>query len=179
MIRRDFILAGAGFALGGRSRSIEAKPPTLPSINSEKNAIGALIGHNIRGEEVTLDRYRGLPCLISFFTVECIPCTNDLKLMREFFGANRNKGFVNIGVNLDVDFVSLAEYVNLVEKIIPREQQFPIVWRNASGHHDNFGNIVSNPTHFVLDSSHRVRRRRDGVFKAADWDDLWTEISGL
>lgn len=110
-----------------------------------------LKGVDVAGKAINLDDYSGKAVLVSFFTAECIPCTNDLRLMREFFGANKSRGYVNIAVNMDVDRASIVEYVDLIRKTIPVEQHFPIAWRNAKGHSDNFGVIASQPTHFVLD----------------------------
>lgn len=135
-----------------------------------------LSGVDVAGRPIELRHFKGKACLISFFTVECIPCTNDLRLMREFYGANRARNYVNIGVNLDRRREVLAEYVDLLDKTIPAAQHFPIAWRGAKGHKDNFGAMISQPTHFVLDSEHRLVTRRNGIFKPDDWDELWTNL---
>lgn len=146
-----------------------AKPAALPSKLSLK-------GVDVAGKVINLDDYLGKACLVSFFTAECIPCTNDLRLMREFFGANKSRGYINIAVNMDVDRASLVAYMDVLKKTIPVEQHFPIVWRNAKEHSDNFGVITSQPTHIVLDKEHKLVSRRDGIFKPGDWDDLWSNL---
>ncbi|MES2019338.1 MAG: redoxin domain-containing protein [Pseudomonadota bacterium] len=156
----------------------------LPAtVFAEKKAAAAaplmpyvLKGGDVDGKPINLQDYRGKACLVSFFTAECIPCTNDLRLMREFYGANKKRNYVNIGVNVDTVREELALYVDLLKKTIPTDQHFPIVWRNAKGHSDNFGDIRSKPTHFVLDKEHKLVLRRDGIFKPTDWDDLWTNL---
>ncbi|MES3020059.1 MAG: TlpA disulfide reductase family protein [Pseudomonadota bacterium] len=151
----------------------------LPSIGAaQKGAPTAyrLKGVDVDGKPINLEDYKGKACLISFFTAECIPCTNDLRLMREFYGDNHARNYVNIGVNMDVRKDSLAEYVDLIKKTIPAKQHFPIAWRNAKGHTDNFGKITSEPTHFVLNKEHKLVTRRNGIFKPDDWDNLWTAL---
>ena len=169
MKRRDFLqtvsAAAAGLVLPGQSKAAAA--PTAPFV---------LKGVDVTGKAINLQDYAGKACLVSFFTAECIPCTNDLRLMREFYGANKTRNYVNIGVNMDVDKAALADYIDLLKKTIPAAQHFPIAWRNAKGHSDNFGAISSQPTHFVLDKAHKLVLRRNGIFKPSDWDDLWTNL---
>jgi len=178
--KRDFLHGAAAGALGlalpasvlaqdKKSAKAPAKVVPLPTRF-------VLAGMDIDGKSINLESYAGKACLVSFFTAECIPCTNDLRLMREFFGANSSRNYVNIGVNMDVERAAIAEYVDLLKKTIPVSQHFPIVWRNAKGHSDNFGAITSQPTHFLLDKEHKLVKRRNGVFRPADWDDLWTDL---
>jgi peroxiredoxin len=173
MNKRDFLQLAAGGALGLAVPGVlagQAKPAAEPG------KVFTLKGVDVDGKAINLNDYLGKSVLISFFTAECIPCTNDLRLMREFYGANKARNYVNIGVNLDTDRASFADYMALVKRVIPAAQHFPIAWRNAKGHVDNFGPIASQPTHIVLNREHKLVRRRNGVFKADDWDELWTDL---
>jgi peroxiredoxin len=167
--RRDFlntaVASAAALAL-----------PAMAYADKKGEAPYVLKGMDVLGKPVNLQDYLGKACLVSFFTAECIPCTNDLRLMREFYGANKARNYVNIGVNMDVNKEDLALYIDLLKKTIPAAQHFPIAWRNAKGHTDNFGVIKSKPTHFLLNKEHKLVLRRDGIFKPADWDDLWTNL---
>lgn len=175
MKRRAFLHSVTAGALGvtmsatthAQKRSTTVAVPATPYF---------LAGVDVAGRAIDLKNYLGKACLVSFFTVECIPCTNDLRLMREFYGANRSRDYVNIGVNLDSRREVLAEYVDLLAKTIPASQHFPIAWRSAKEHRDNFGAMRYQPTHFVLDKEHRLVARRNGVFLADDWDELWTNL---
>ena len=135
-----------------------------------------LKGVDVYGKPVNLDDYKGKAVLVSFFTVDCVKCENDLRLMREFYGENKGKNFVNIAINLDSDKQTLAEYMELIKIAIPAKQHFPIAWRKAKGHTDNFGELTSNPTHFVLGTDHKLLWRRNGIFKPDDWDQLWSTL---
>lgn len=167
MQRRDFLRGAAAGLL---------VLPQLAIAQKKTSQEFVLKGVDVAGKAVNLRDYKGKSCLVSFFTAQCIPCTNDLRLMREFYGDNKSRNYVNIGVNMDVDKESLAEYVALIKLAIPSSQHFPIAWRNAKGHSDNFGAITSEPTHFVLNKEHKLVTRRNGIFKPADWDDLWTDL---
>ncbi len=175
MKRRDFlhtVTAGAAALVLPSTVLAQKKAP----VAAAPSAAYVLKGTDVLGKAINLQDYAGKACLISFFTAECIPCTNDLRLMREFYGANKARNYVNIGVNMDANRDALVEYVELLKKTIPVAQHFPIAWRNAKGHSDNFGAMSSQPTHFVLDKEHKLVLRRNGIFKAADWDDLWTNL---
>jgi peroxiredoxin len=167
--RRDFLRAAGAAALVAPGMALAQKkaPASGPFV---------LNGVDVNGKAIRLNDYLGKACLVSFFTAECIPCTNDLRLMREFYGANKARNYVNIGVNMDVERESLAQYIDLLKVTIPAAQHFPIAWRNAKGHSDNFGVIASQPSHFVLDKAHKLVVRRNGIFKPGDWDDLWSNL---
>ncbi len=96
--------------------------------------------------------------------------------MREFYLNNKARDFVLIGLNIDAAKTDFMEYVHLVELTIPADQRFPMIWRNAPGHEDNFGQIVKQPTHFVLDKNHKLSFKREGTFLPDDWDTLWTQL---
>ena len=68
------------------------------------------------------------------------------------------------------------EYNQLIALAVPKEQRFPMVWRNAPDHKDNFGAITRQPTHFVINSKNEFIFKREGSFEAEDWDNLWTSL---
>jgi len=173
MKKRDFLHSAAAGALG---LSLPAAFASGAAKSDAAKKKFVLKGVDAFGKPVKLEDHKGKAVLVSFFTVECIPCTNDMRLMREFYGENKAKNFINIGVNVDADKQSLADYVDLMRLTIPLKQHFPIAWRGAKGHTDNFGPLTSNPTHFVLDPEHRLITRRNGIFKGEDWDELWTSL---
>ena len=172
MKKRDFLAAGALGLAGPLTFAGQTKPAPVPGPNSF-----TLKGMDVYGKAIDLQDYMGKSVLISFFTAECIPCTNDLRLMREFYGANKARNYVNIGVSVDTSRDDIMAYMDLVKQVIPVAQHFPIAWRHAKGHVDNFGPITSQPTHIVLNREHKLVRRRNGVFKAGDWDELWTDLA--
>ena len=169
MQRREFFRAAAAGA------SLIAMPGIVLAAKKSQPRF-VLKGVDVNGKAINLDDYKGKSCLVSFFTTECIPCTNDLRLMREFYGDNQARNYVNLGVNMDAQKESLVEYIELLKKTIPAKRHFPIAWRNAKGHTDNFGKLTSEPTHFVLNKDHKLVMRRNGIFKPDDWDDLWTNL---
>jgi peroxiredoxin len=164
----------AGAAMGFAYPSLyaqQAKPPAAPPQKY------SLTGIDSSGKLVKLDDYAGKVCLVSFFTSGCNLCSNDLKLMREFYAANKARNFVLLGVNVDDSKNDFMQYMDVIALSVPAAQRFPIVWRNAPVHKDSFGAITKKPTHFVLDKTHKLAVRREGVFQPDDWDELWSNLS--
>ena len=173
MKKRDLL---QGIAVGVLGLSMPAAFAAAPAKTEPVKKKFVLKGVDSSGKPVNLEDHKGKAVLVSFFTTECIPCENDMRLMREFYGENRAKNFINIGVNVNTDKQALVDYVDLIKQTIPPKQHFPIAWRRAKGHTDNFGVLSSNPTHFLLDTEHKLVTRRNGVFKGDDWDELWTSL---
>nr|WP_315467188.1 TlpA disulfide reductase family protein [uncultured Undibacterium sp.] len=169
MNRRDFLqsVAVSSLALSG----------SVMAANDNKALSYNLLGTDVSGKKVQLKDYAGKTVLVSFFTFDCPVCTNDLKLMREFYVGNSNKKFILLGVNIDKNKKELDEYNEVTTLAYPKSQRFPSVWRNDPAHKDNFGLIKTTPTHFVLNKQHQLVFKREGAFQAEDWDNLWLSLS--
>jgi len=135
-----------------------------------------LDGTDVYGKKLSLHDFAGMTVLVSFFTIDCPLCTDDLKLMREFYVSNSKNKFMLLGVNLDSSKKDLDDYNELTTHSYPKNQRFPTVWRNAPGHRDNFGPIATQPTHFVLDRKGELVFKREGKFQPDDWDNLWLSL---
>lgn len=167
MKRRDFLYGVSATALAA----------TVPALAQPVSPLMTMSGKDSNGADFSLERFANKVCLISFFTGGCNLCTHDLKLMREFNLSNKTKQFALIGVNLDKTEGDFKDYVKLISLTIPPAQRFPLLWRAAAAHQDNFGRVQREPTHFVLDTQHRLSFKREGTFQPDDWDRLWTTIS--
>ncbi|MEB0137653.1 MULTISPECIES: TlpA disulfide reductase family protein [unclassified Undibacterium] len=167
MLRRNFIQSSLVGGLLLSSAAIFAKPGATAY---------SLQGTDVYGKKLNLLDFSGMTVLVSFFTVDCAPCSEDLKLMREFYVRNSKNKFMLLGVNLDKSKADLDEYNELTTQAYPKDQRFPTVWRNAPGHQDSFGFISKQPTHFVLDQKGQLKFKREGKFLPEDWDQLWLSL---
>jgi len=167
MNRRDFIQSALVLSV-----------LTSPSFSfAQKNTITqTLEGTDIYGKKINLTNYLGSTVLVSFFTSGCALCTRDLKLMREFYVGNSKRNFVLLGVNIDEKKSDFESYNHLIAQAVPTDQRFPMVWRNAPEHKDNFGTISRQPTHFVINHKNELILKREGTFQPEDWDDLWQSL---
>ena len=171
MNKRQFIQAMTAAGLG------IASSPLLAQATKEPQKL-SLQGTDVNGKKLDLADLLGKTILVSFFTAGCSLCTRDLKLMREFYVGNSKKNFVLLAVNIDQDMKDFETYKQLINLAIPKEQRFPMVWRNAPGHKDNFGTITSQPTHFVINAKNQFVFKREGTFQPTDWDNLWESLGG-
>ena len=136
----------------------------------------SLVGVDANGKKVALSDDAGKTVLVSFFTAGCNLCVHDLKLMREFYLGNSKRNFVLLAINIDQNKQDFDTYLQLIKLAVPQEQRFPIIWRNALGHKDNFGPIVSQPTYFVINPKGQLVFKREGTFRPDDWDNLWESL---
>jgi peroxiredoxin len=165
MDRREWLkLGGAGLL----------QAVTAPMWAAEDSAVQVmtLVGTDMNGAKLDLSDLRGKLVLVSFFTAGCALCTRDLKLMREFYVTNARRNFRLLGVNIDPDKSDFETYSQVIAMTIPKDQRFPMVWRNAPGHKDNFGPITRQPTHFVVNQDNELVFKREGTFEQDDWDNL-------
>lgn len=180
MDKRVFLQACAATTLAAAAHPLVHAQATAATAGAAAATPGprhTLSGTSSEGKPVMLTDFAGKVCLVSFFTAGCALCTNELRLMREFYTNNRQRDFVLLGVNMDEKSADFMQYIELLKVSVPAEQRFPIAWRNAAGHQDSFGAITRRPTHYVLNRQHQQVLRREGNFQPTDWDDLWASIA--
>ncbi|MBI3230668.1 MAG: TlpA family protein disulfide reductase [Burkholderiales bacterium] len=174
MKRREFLMQTAVGGLVMAAPMAMAQPSaSAPDANQKFSLTGF---DDTSSRIIRLENFLGKVCLISFFTSGCNLCNHDLKLMREFYVSNRKKDFVLIGVNMDESKADFEDYKRLVALSVPKEQNFPILWRKGPEYVDNFGIIKTKPTHFVLDKTQKLMFRREGTFGPDDWNLVWDKI---
>ena len=150
---------------------------TLYAQPLKTNAKPNLVGIDCRGTKINLHDHQGKTVLISFYSAGCSVCARDLKLMREFYRDNHGKNFVLIGVNTDKTQVDFLLYTKILSASIPKNQQFPLIWQGNAEHLDGFNTINSDPTHFLITPNGQLSFRREGSFRAEDWDNLWESLN--
>lgn len=175
MKKRQFLQFAAGslcLAGLGAAPSLQAQtqPPSPQELELQEHSLS---GVDFSGRKLALTDFPDQTVLVSFFTAGCNLCNHDLKLMREFYVRNVKRKFILLAVSLDQNKADFDAYNQIVSVTVPKQQRFPILWRNAPGHKDSFGPIAKQPTHFVLDKKRHILLRREGTFQPNDWDMLW------
>jgi hypothetical protein len=82
-----------------------------------------------------------------------------------------------IGINIDKSKSDFETYTRMVAMSVPRNQQFPILWRSGLGKLEGFGQLATDPTHFLISPNGELILKREGTFKSEDWDNLWESLS--
>ena len=77
-----------------------------------------------------------------------------------------------MAVNADRSLAAVQEYQAILDRMVPKAQRFPSLWRGAAAHRDSFGAVVQMPTAFVLDRKHRVVKEIRGRIAPSLWDDI-------
>ncbi|WP_047396053.1 peroxiredoxin [Chitinibacter sp. ZOR0017] len=132
----------------------------------------------LTGQAVSLEQLRSKDqtVLLVFFKAGCNTCVYNFKLIREFYQANKNSRFQVIGVGLDRKPELFRSYAELVRATTPKDAQFPLLWRFDPAQQDQFGEMQSDSTVFVLGKKGDITLKREGVIKDIDWDDIWTSL---
>lgn len=135
-----------------------------------------LVGTDYRGKKIDLRDYAGKTILVSFYSAGCSVCARDLKLMREFYRDNNAKNFVLIGVNTDKTKANFDLYTQILAASIPKNQQFSLIWRGNADALTGFGQMNVDPSHYLISPQGQIILKREGTFKAEDWDNLWESL---
>ena len=115
------------------------------------------------GRPISLSGYRGKVVLINFWATWCPPCGVEIPWFQEFARLYEDRGFVVIGVSMDDDgWAPVSSYVN------EHRLAYPIVMANDEVRQD-YGDVTSLPTTFVIDREGRVASRRVGLTDKADY----------
>ena len=69
---------------------------------------------------------------------------------RKFYEANKSRGCELVTVSIDDNMRDIADYAKLSNWMTTKKQTFPSLWRNASGHRDDFGKVWATPSAFLV-----------------------------
>jgi len=159
--RRSFLSAAALAALwpAGALRAAEPRGHSLA-------------GTTIEGRPYELKQDAGKAVLVFFWSTECAVCRDKMPELRANYEAWRDKPFQLVAVSLDRSRQALREYIAILDRVVPMQQQFPMLWRADAAQRDDFGAIAQPPTSFILDRQHREVKQVHGRIDAALWDDI-------
>lgn len=160
--RRSFLSAAALAALGG-SVGLRAAPAS---------PVQVLTGSTLEDRRYDLKQDEGKAVLVFFWSTDCPVCRDKMPELRANYEAWRDKPFQLVAVSLDRSLAAVREYDAILNRVVPMKQQFPMLWRAAATHRDDFGPIVQTPTSFILDRQHRVVKQVQGRIDASIWDDI-------
>lgn len=104
-----------------------------------------------RGEELTLEQYRGQVVLLDFWATWCGPCIAEMPNLKLAYAKHRDRKFQIIGISLDSSIAPLEAYV----------QREGIEWRQYLDSTSQIGRLYgvrAIPSTFLIDGSGIVRR---------------------
>ena len=104
-----------------------------------------------RGEELTLEQYRGQVVLLDFWATWCGPCIAEMPNVKLAYAKHRDRKFQIIGISLDSSIAPLEAYI----------QREGIEWRqylDSTGKISGLYNVRAIPSTFLIDGTGIVRR---------------------
>jgi peroxiredoxin len=117
------------------------------------------------GNTVNLADYRGKVVLVNFWATWCGPCEVEIPWFIEFEQKYKDQGFAVLGVSMDDDgWKSVQPFV----------AKHKINYRVVIGSEvvsQQFGNIESLPTSFVLDRQGRIAANHVGLVEKKEYQD--------
>ena len=106
---------------------------------------------DIRGEELSLEQYRGQVVLLDFWATWCGPCIAEMPNVKQAYERYKNQKFQIIGISLDNSISPLEAYI----------QGERIAWRqylDSSGKVSRLYNVRAIPSTFLIDGAGIIRR---------------------
>jgi peroxiredoxin len=164
MSRTQVAAASAALALLLASCSRPSSAPTgeLKSEGQRKPAPNFSL-KDADGNAVNLADYRGKVVLVNFWATWCGPCEAEIPWFIEFEKKYKDRGFAVLGVSMDDDgWKSVRPYV-ASHKINNR------VMIGSEVVSQQFGEIDSLPTSFVLDRQGRIASNHVGLVDKVDY----------
>ena len=125
-----------------------SKPSRNPFVNKPAPDFRVM---DTRGEELTLEQYRGQVVLLDFWATWCGPCIAEMPNVKLAYAKHRDRKFQIIGISLDSSIAPLEAYI----------QREGIEWRqylDSTGKISGLYNVRAIPSTFLIDGTGIVRR---------------------
>jgi peroxiredoxin len=147
--------------LGGCSRPSQSSV-SLKSETQRKQAPNFSL-KDANGNPVNLADYRGKVVLVNFWATWCGPCEAEIPWFIEFEQKYKDRGFAVLGISMDDDgWKAVRPY------IASHKINYPIVI-GSEVVSQQFGDIDSLPTSFVLDRQGRIATNHVGLVDKRDY----------
>ena len=125
-------------------------PETPPSEWIGKPALDFQVT-DLKGEELSLEKYRGQVVLLDFWATWCGPCIAEIPNVKRTYEKYKDQKFEIIGISLDRSITPLEEYIQ------KKELGWVHYWDNA-GKVSNMYKVRGIPSTFLIDGEGTIRK---------------------
>jgi peroxiredoxin len=131
------------------------------------NNIPSFSWHNEKGDEISLESYKGKVVIINFWATWCAPCRNEIPSFINVYNKYRSQGVEFLGISLDsqLGLDELAEFVG------DNEINYQVILDNGNLEHA-FGGVEAIPTTFIIGKNFTVKTTRVGALDEANLEKL-------
>ena len=166
---------------GDRGPDRRARPhatgAALPVLGNAPDFAGTQRWFNTAGgRALTLDKLRGHPVLVDFWTYTCINCIRTLPYLKAWDRRYRKAGLVIVGVHTP-EFPFERDESNVRDAIAQNELRYPVVQDNDYAVWEAYQNQYW-PASYFLDGEGRVRYVHFGEGDYAEKEDVIRELLG-
>jgi peroxiredoxin len=119
---------------------------------------------DVEGKPVSFSQFKGKVVVLDFWATWCGPCRSEIPGYVKLQEKYKAKGLVIIGVSLD------QEGPDVVKKFMA---DFHLNYQIVMGDDDvvqAFGGVDEIPTTFIIDREGRIRDKKVGAMKTADYE---------
>lgn len=106
---------------------------------------------DLKGEELSLEKYRGQVVLLDFWATWCGPCIAEIPNVKRTYEKYKDQKFQIIGISLDRSITPLEEYIE------QKELGWVHYWDN-SGKVSNMYKVRGIPSTFLIDGEGTIRK---------------------
>ncbi len=124
-----------------------------------------------QGDEVRLSQWRGQVVVIDFWASWCKPCREELPALEALYQAQKDKGLVVIGVNLDEERTDALAFLK------QHNVSFPIGF-DPEGTMADTWELPKMPTSYIIDTEGKIVHMHAG-YETGDDQKIAAEISEL
>ena len=126
--------------------------------NAGRDAAPEVFYRLLDGRQGTLQALRGKVVLVSFWSMNCDTCVNEMPSIVATDGKFRSKGYETLAVAMSYDPpASVARFVAY------NKLPFPVALDNAGKIAKSFGEVRQTPTAFLIDKRGRIVERYVGA----------------
>jgi peroxiredoxin len=159
-----FIVAGCKKKENGQQQQTEVganEKPTSPSVvkappDPDSKPAPMFTLKDLNGNTVSLSDFKGKVIILDFWATWCPPCVKEIPHFVELYDQYNDREFVVVGISVD------REGVGVVKSFVQKYKvDYPILMTDGQVE-KAYGNIVSIPTTFVIDSEGKIRSKYIG-----------------